>query len=100
VVIAPIHTQTLGIDDGVSPATATTVIGRRAAIGSRATIKAGCHIGENALVGAGAVVLDDVPAGAVVMGNPAKIVHGGRAVEQLQARQPPESRMASAAELL
>ena len=31
-------------------------------------------VGENALVGAGSVVVDDVPAGAVVVGNPARVI--------------------------
>lgn len=45
-----------------------------AKIGANATILPGVIIGENALVGAGAVVVSDVPDGAVVVGNPAKII--------------------------
>jgi acetyltransferase-like isoleucine patch superfamily enzyme len=52
----------------------TTRIGRRASIGSHATILGGVTVGENALVGAGAVVTRDVPPGAVVAGNPARIL--------------------------
>src|SRR5215471_13952831 len=48
-----------------------TVVKRGASIGSGATILAGVTIGERALVGAGAVVTKDVPAGATVLGNPA-----------------------------
>lgn len=48
-----------------------TVIKRGASIGSNATILCGVTIGEGALVGAGSVVTRDVPAGAVVVGNPA-----------------------------
>lgn len=48
-----------------------TLIKRRASIGSNATILCGVTIGEGALVGAGSVVTHDVPAGAVVAGNPA-----------------------------
>lgn len=48
-----------------------TVIKKRASIGSNATILCGVTIGEGALVGAGSVVTHDVPAGAVVAGNPA-----------------------------
>lgn len=51
-----------------------TVIGRRAALGTNATILCGVTIGENAVVGAGSVVTKDVPAGAVVAGNPARIL--------------------------
>lgn len=45
-----------------------------ASIGANATLLPGLTIGEKALVGAGAVVTKDVPARAVVVGNPAKIV--------------------------
>ena len=51
-----------------------TVIGRRASIGSNATILCGVTIGENAIIGAGSVVTTDVPARAVVAGNPAKVI--------------------------
>ena len=39
-----------------------------------ATILGGITVGENAMVGAGAVVTKDVPPGAVVAGNPARIL--------------------------
>jgi acetyltransferase-like isoleucine patch superfamily enzyme len=50
-----------------------TVICKGASIGSGATILANVTVGENALVGAGSVVTKDVPANAVVAGNPARI---------------------------
>src|SRR5690606_8245685 len=43
-------------------------------IGERATITKGVTIGEHAIVGAGAVVADDVPPCTVVAGNPARVV--------------------------
>ncbi len=49
-------------------------IKKGAKIGANATILPGVVIGEKALVGAGAVVVHDVPDGAVVAGNPARIV--------------------------
>ncbi len=45
-----------------------------ASIGSGAVILAGVTIGAHALVGAGAVVTRDVPPGATVVGNPARVV--------------------------
>ncbi len=51
-----------------------TRVGRRASIGSNATILPNLSIGEGALVGAGAVVTRDVPAFAVVIGSPARVV--------------------------
>lgn len=51
-----------------------THVRKGASIGSNATILCGITIGENALIGAGAVVTKDVPANTVVAGNPAKII--------------------------
>jgi len=49
-------------------------IGKNAWIGARATILPGVTIGENAVVGAASVVTEDVPANALVVGNPARVV--------------------------
>jgi UDP-2-acetamido-3-amino-2,3-dideoxy-glucuronate N-acetyltransferase len=51
-----------------------TVIKRRASIGSNATIMCGVTVGDEAIVGAGSVVLHDVPARTIVAGNPAKVI--------------------------
>lgn len=49
-----------------------TLVRRRASIGSGATILCGVTIGEEAIVGAGAVVTRDVAPRTVVAGNPAR----------------------------
>jgi acetyltransferase-like isoleucine patch superfamily enzyme/dTDP-4-dehydrorhamnose 3,5-epimerase-like enzyme len=51
-----------------------TIVRRGASIGANATILPGLEIGEDAMVGAGAVVTRSVPRNAIVVGNPAQIV--------------------------
>jgi acetyltransferase-like isoleucine patch superfamily enzyme len=51
-----------------------TVVKKGASIGSGSTILSNVVIGENAIVGAGSVVTKDVPANAIVAGNPAKML--------------------------
>jgi len=51
-----------------------TRICRGASVGSGATILCNITVGENAIVGAGSVVTKDVPANAIVAGNPAKVL--------------------------
>ena len=51
-----------------------TVVREGASIGSGSTILSKITIGENAIVGAGSVVTKDVPANAIVAGNPAKVL--------------------------
>ena len=50
-----------------------TIVKKGASIGSGATILCNLIIGENAMVGAGSVVTRDIPANAVVAGNPARV---------------------------
>jgi acetyltransferase-like isoleucine patch superfamily enzyme len=51
-----------------------TLVKRAASIGSNATILGGVTIGERSMVGAGSVVTKDVPDGAIVAGNPARVL--------------------------
>ena len=56
-----------------------TIVRKGASIGSGAVILGGVEIGAGALIGAGAVVTRSVPAGAVVAGNPARVLTNERA---------------------
>ncbi|WP_124352035.1 acyltransferase [Pseudomonas chlororaphis] len=51
-----------------------TVICKGASLGANCTILPGITIGENAMIGAGAVVTRSVPANVTVVGNPARIL--------------------------
>lgn len=51
-----------------------TLVKKMASIGANATIICGVTIGENSIVGAGSVVIKDVPPDSIVVGNPAKII--------------------------
>lgn len=64
-----------------------TWVEKGASIGSNATILCNIRIGENAIVGAGSVVTKDVPANAVVVGNPAKIV---RFIQEADEKKEPQ----------
>jgi len=58
-----------------------TRVKRGASIGTGAVIMCGVTIGEKAIVGAGAVVTHDVPAGALVLGVPAQVAGNVRGAE-------------------
>jgi acetyltransferase-like isoleucine patch superfamily enzyme len=62
-----------------------TVVKRGASIGTGATILPNTCIGENAIVGAGSVVTKDVPANAVIAGNPARVLRYLNASQQDKA---------------
>src|SRR4051812_13388974 len=51
-----------------------TLVKKGASIGSSVTLLCGITVGENALIGAGSVVTKDVPANAIVAGNPARVL--------------------------
>ena len=51
------------------------IIGDRVYIGTGAKVLGPITVGDGARIGANAVVIDDVPAGATVVGAPARIVH-------------------------
>jgi UDP-2-acetamido-3-amino-2,3-dideoxy-glucuronate N-acetyltransferase len=66
-----------------------TLIGRGASIGAGAVVLPGLRIGARAMIGAGSVVTHDVPARAIVSGNPARIVGY---VDTKRAREEPAAR--------
>jgi serine O-acetyltransferase len=70
---------TIGLRDGRVP-----TIGDRAYLGAGARVLGGISLGEDCRVGANAVVLDDVPAGATAIGVPARVI------QTTTARQLPE----------
>lgn len=61
-------------------------IGKGVTIGMNATIRGGVTIGDFSLIGAGAVVLDDVTSNTIVAGNPAKIIRERGELNYLKRR--------------
>jgi len=64
-----IHCTTLGKKGDKRP-----IIGNNVSLGCNVTIIGGVRIGDNVTVGAGSVVVKDVPDNCIVAGNPAKII--------------------------
>ena len=64
-----------------------TVIKRGASIGSGSTILCNVTVGEHAIVGAGSMVTKDVPARAVVAGNPARMLRTMAAAASANGKQ-------------
>ena len=54
-----------------------TRIGKRCFIGANVIIMAGVTIGDEVIVGAGAIVTKDIPPNSIVVGNPAKVIRSG-----------------------
>ncbi|MGI8677506.1 MAG: WxcM-like domain-containing protein [Jatrophihabitans sp.] len=73
---------------------ARTMVQDGASIGANATILPGVTIGRSAMVGAGAVVTRDVPANAVVVGNPAHIVRYQESATRGPSAAPPAPEVA------
>lgn len=59
-----------------------TYIGKRCFIGANAIIMCGINIGDEVIVGSGAIVTKDVPSNCIVAGNPAKIIKEGIRTEK------------------
>jgi acetyltransferase EpsM len=53
---------------------ANVVVGKACHIGSNATIRERVIVGDFSLIGSGSVVLNDVPEGTIIAGNPAKLI--------------------------
>lgn len=72
------------LDHGIDPAHRSDmtpgpiVIGRNVWIGANVTILKGVSVGDNAIVAAASVVTKDVPADAIVVGSPARVVRSVR----------------------
>jgi putative colanic acid biosynthesis acetyltransferase WcaB len=57
-----------------APGGPVPVLGERVEVGANAVILGGIHLGDESVIGAGSVVLHDVPPRAVVAGNPAQVL--------------------------
>jgi len=60
---------------------ACPMIGDGVDIGANAVVLGPIHVGDHAVIGAGSVVVKDVPAGAVVVGNPARVISDDRGAD-------------------
>ena len=57
-------------------------VGKNTFIGARASILPGSHIGDNVIIGAGAVIKGNIPNNSIVIGNPSKIIGNTQAYAQ------------------
>lgn len=70
------HTTTIGVKETLPFGTqAAPIIGDDVDIGAHVIILGPITVGNGARIGAGSVVVKDVPAGATVVGNPARVIH-------------------------
>ena len=76
-----------------------TIVRQGASIGANATLLPGITVGAHAMVGAGAVVTKDVPANAVVVGNPARVTSFIEGRTPLRTAAPPSVTTASLRDL-
>lgn len=60
-----------------------TIIGKKCFIGANAIVMCGVSIGDEVIVGAGAIVTKDVPSNCIVAGNPARIIKCGIRTKRL-----------------
>ena len=82
---AVLYTHDHGLDPHATPDFMPKKIGQGVWIGMRAVVLPGCqHIGAGAVIGAGAIVTCDVPAGAIMAGNPARAI-GHRQLAEVAA---------------
>ena len=82
---AVLYTHDHGLDPRAVPTLCPKTVGSGAWIGMRAVILPQCtSIGAGAVIGAGAIVTADVPAGAIMAGNPARQV-GRKALSEVAA---------------
>lgn len=75
------HCTTIGVKETLPlGAAAAPIIGNDVDIGANVVMLGPIRIGDGARIGAGSVVVKDVPAGCTVAGNPARILRGPAAV--------------------
>lgn len=67
------HGVTIGVKE-TNESLASPILGDRVDVGAGAILIGGISVGDDAIIGAGSVVVKDVPRGAVVAGNPARII--------------------------
>jgi len=75
-----LHRVTVGerYGDGIDPRHRYPTVGARVVIGAGAALLGGIDVGDDAVIGANAVVLQDVPAGALAVGVPARLATAKR----------------------